>query len=53
MMETHNMLGGNYKMVIFRTLTWVKINALQVTISYKRGFAVEIDAVVLNDFCGQ
>jgi hypothetical protein len=46
------MLGGNYKMAIFRTLTSVKMNALQVTVSYKLGFAVEIDAEVLNEFCG-
>jgi len=40
-------------MTIFRTLTLVKINALQVTISYKLGFAVEIYAEVLNEFFGQ
>jgi hypothetical protein len=53
MMITHNLLGGNCKITIFGTLTSVKINALQVTINYKLGFAVEIDAEVLNEFFGQ
>ena len=53
MMETHNILGGNYKIAIFRTLTSVKINALHVTISYKLGFGVEIDAEVLREFFEQ
>jgi hypothetical protein len=53
MMKTHNSLGGNYKITIFRTLTSVKINALQVTINYKLGFVVEKDAEVLNEFFGQ
>jgi hypothetical protein len=53
MMETHNILGGNYKMAIFRALTSVKINALQVTISYKLGFGVEIGAEALSVFFEQ
>jgi hypothetical protein len=53
MMKTHNLLGGNYKITIFRTLTLVKINALQVSISYKLGFTEEIDAEVLNEFFRQ
>jgi hypothetical protein len=52
-MKTHNLLGGNYKMAIFRNLTSVKIKALQVTISNKLGFAVDMDAEVLNEFFGQ
>ena len=53
MMETRNILGGNYKIAIFRTLTSVKINALQVAISYKLGFGAEIDAEVLSEFFEQ